>query len=27
MILLYEFGIFMSRYITPREKPAEAKQE
>jgi sec-independent protein translocase protein TatC len=24
MILLYEFGIFMSRYITPREKVAEA---
>ncbi|MBU3725441.1 MAG: twin-arginine translocase subunit TatC [Burkholderiaceae bacterium] len=27
MILLYEFGIFMSRYITPREKLAEAAQE
>ena len=27
MILLYEFGIFMSRYITPREKLAEASQE
>ncbi|MBU3719973.1 MAG: twin-arginine translocase subunit TatC [Burkholderiaceae bacterium] len=27
MILLYEFGIFMSRYITPREKPAEAPQQ
>ena len=29
MILLYEFGIFMSRYITPREKladPAEHEQ-
>jgi sec-independent protein translocase protein TatC len=23
MILLYEFGIFMSRYITPREKPTD----
>jgi len=23
MILLYEFGIFMSRYITPRENVTE----
>ncbi len=27
MILLYEFGIFMSRYITPREKLTEAPQD
>jgi sec-independent protein translocase protein TatC len=26
MILLYEFGIFMSRWITPREKLAEAAE-
>jgi sec-independent protein translocase protein TatC len=27
MILLYEFGIFMSRYITPREKPTDTPSE
>jgi Sec-independent protein secretion pathway component TatC len=27
MILLYEFGIFMSRYITPREARQETPAE
>lgn len=27
MILLYEFGIFMSRWITPREKLKEAEEQ